>query len=127
MHQDTSVSKQILIIEDSGSFRMVVKVALERSGYDVMEASSADKACTMLDGRTINLIVCDLNMPGMDGLSFVKHLRTTDYKFTPVVMLTTESTADKKSEASALGVKAWITKPFQPTQLVDAISKICAA
>jgi two-component system chemotaxis response regulator CheY len=106
------VSKQILIIEDSGSFRMVVKVALERSGYEVIEAANAEEACTLLDGRTINVIVCDLNMP-------------TDYKFTPVAMLTTESQVSKKAEAADIGIKVWITKPFQPTYLIETISKIC--
>jgi two-component system chemotaxis response regulator CheY len=121
------VSKQVLIIEDSGSFRMVVKVALERSGYEVIEAANAEEACTLLDGRTINVIVCDLNMPGMDGLTFVRYLRTTDYKFTPVAMLTTESQVSKKAEAADIGIKVWITKPFQPTYLIETISKICPA
>jgi two-component system, chemotaxis family, chemotaxis protein CheY len=119
------MSKQVLIIEDSASFRIVVKVALERSGYQVIEAADAEKACTLLDGRQIHLVVCDLNMPGMDGLAFVRYLRTTSYKFTPVIMLTTDSQADKKAEAADIGVKVWITKPFQPSYLIETINKIC--
>ncbi len=119
------MSKHVLIIEDSGSFRIVVKVALERSGYQVIEAADAEQACTLLDGRQINLVVCDLNMPGMDGLAFVRYLRTTNYKFTPVIMLTTDSQADKKAEAADIGVKVWITKPFQPSYLIETINKIC--
>ncbi len=119
------MSKQVLIIEDSGSFRIVVKVALERSGYQVIEAADAEQACTLLDGRQIHLVVCDLNMPGMDGLAFVRYLRTTNYKFTPVIMLTTDSQADKKAEAADIGVKVWITKPFQPSYLIETINKIC--
>lgn len=121
------MSKHVLIIEDSGSFRMVVKVALERAGYEIIDAASADEACTLLDGRTINVIVCDVNMPGMNGLDFVRHLRTTNYKFTPVVMLTSDSQIDRKAEAADMGVRVWITKPFQPTYLIDAISKLCPA
>lgn len=119
------MSKTVLIIEDSGSFRMVVKVALQRSGYDTIDAASADEACELLDGRPIHVIVCDLNMPGMSGLDFVRHVRSTDYKFTPVVMLTTDSQVERKAEAADLGVRAWITKPFQPTYLIEAISKLC--
>ena len=121
------MNKQVLIIEDSGSFRMVVKVALERSGYDIIEAADAEEACTLLDGRAINVIVCDLNMPGMNGIEFVRHLRTTSYKFTPVVMLTTDSQIERKAEAADMGVRVWITKPFQPTYLIEAISKLCPA
>ena len=121
------MTKKVLIIEDSSSFRIVVKVALERAGYEVIQAASADLACEMLDGRPINVIVCDLNMPGMDGLAFVKHVRTSDYKFTPVVMLTTDSQASHKAEAAEMGIKVWITKPFLPAYLINAISKICQA
>lgn len=121
------MSKHILVIEDSASFRMVVKVALERAHYVVTEAGNADQAIGLLDGRQISLIVCDLNMPGMDGLAFVRHLRSTAYKFTPVIMLTADSQSDKKAAAAELGVKVWITKPFQPTYLIESISKICQA
>lgn len=121
------MSKHILVIEDSGSFRTVVKVALERSNYQVIEAGDAEEACTLLDGRQIHLIVCDLNMPGMDGLAFVRYLRTTGYKFTPVVMLTSDTHVDKRTEAAGMGVRAWITKPFQPMHLIESISKLCPA
>lgn len=121
------MSKQVLIIEDSGSFRMVVKVALERAGYEIIEAGTAEEACSLLDGRTINVIVCDVNMPGMNGIEFVRHLRTTSYKFTPVLMLTADSQVDHKAEAADVGVRVWITKPFQPTYLIDALSKLCPA
>lgn len=119
------MSKTVLIIEDSGSFRMVVKVALERAGYETLDAASAEEACSMLDGRPIHVIVCDLNMPGMNGLAFVRHVRTSSYKFTPVVMLTADSQVDHKAEAADMGVRVWITKPFQPTYLIEAISKLC--
>jgi two-component system, chemotaxis family, chemotaxis protein CheY len=119
------MSKHILIVEDSGSFRMVVKVALERAGYHIIEAANAQEAIDRLDGRQINVIVCDVNMPGMDGLAFVRHMRGTDYKFTPVVMLTSDTQPERKAEAAELGVRVWITKPFLPTYLIDTISKIC--
>jgi two-component system chemotaxis response regulator CheY len=120
------MSKTIMIVDDSGSFRTVVKLALQKAGYAVVEAVDGQDACTKLNGQKLNLIVCDVNMPNMDGLSFLRHLKTTSaYKFTPVIMLTTESQEAKKAEGRAAGAKAWITKPFQPSQLVDAANKLC--
>jgi len=119
------MSKTILIVEDSGSFRTVVKVGLEKAGYTVVDATNGQEACALLDGRAIHLVICDLNMPVMDGLSFVRHMRSTPYQFTPVIMLTTESQESKRAEGKEIGIKAWVTKPFQPTQLFYAVQKIC--
>jgi len=120
------MSKTVMIVEDSGSFRTVVKLALQKAGYETVEAVDGKDAVAKLDGRKLNLIVCDVNMPNMDGLSFLRHLKaTTSYKFTPVIMLTTESQESKRAEGKAAGAKAWITKPFQPSQLVDAVNKLC--
>jgi two-component system chemotaxis response regulator CheY len=120
------MSKTIMVVDDSGSFRTVVKLALQKAGYAVIEACDGKDACAKLNGQKINLIVCDVNMPQMDGLSFLRHLKTTaQYKFTPVIMLTTESQEAKKAEGRAAGARAWITKPFQPSQLVDAVGRLC--
>jgi two-component system, chemotaxis family, chemotaxis protein CheY len=120
------MAKTVMIVDDSGSFRVVVKLALQKAGYETVEAVDGKDAVDKLDGRKLNLIVCDVNMPNMDGLSFLKHLKTTgSYKFTPVIMLTTESQESKKAEGKAAGARAWITKPFQPSQLVDAVNKLC--
>jgi two-component system chemotaxis response regulator CheY len=120
------MSKTVMIVDDSGSFRTVVKLALQKAGYTTVEAIDGKDAVDKLDGRKLNLIVCDVNMPNMDGLSFLRHLKTTgSYKFTPVIMLTTESQDAKKAEGKAAGARAWITKPFQPSQLVEAVNKLC--
>ena len=119
------MSKTVLVIDDSGSFRTVVRMALQKAGYEVIEAGDGQDAVGKLDGRKINCMVCDVNMPRMDGITFVKHVKTTSYKFTPVIMLTTESQEGKKAEGRAAGARAWITKPFQPSQLVDAVNKLC--
>jgi two-component system chemotaxis response regulator CheY len=120
------MAKTVMIVDDSGSFRTVVRLALQKAGYETVEAVDGKDAVGKLDGRKLNLIVCDVNMPNMDGLSFLKHLKTTgSYKFTPVIMLTTESQDAKKAEGKAAGARAWITKPFQPSQLVDAVNKLC--
>jgi two-component system chemotaxis response regulator CheY len=120
------MAKTVMIVDDSGSFRTVVRLALQKAGYETVEAVDGKDAVGKLDGRKLNLIVCDVNMPNMDGLTFLKHLKTTgSYKFTPVIMLTTESQDSKKAEGKAAGARAWITKPFQPSQLVDAVNKLC--
>ncbi len=120
------MSKTILVVDDSGSFRTVVKLALQKAGYSVIAAVDGQDAVGKLTGAKINLIVCDVNMPNMDGLTFLKHVKSqAAYKFTPVIMLTTESQESKKAEGRSAGAKAWITKPFQPSQLVDAVNKLC--
>lgn len=119
------MSKTVMVIDDSASFRTVVKLALQKAGYQVVEAADGQEAVEKLDGRKLSCIVCDVNMPRMDGITFVKHVKTTNYKFTPVIMLTTESQDTKKAEGRAAGARAWITKPFQPSQLVEAVSKLC--
>ena len=120
------MSKTILIVDDSASLRKVVSIALTRAGYEVIEAGDGMEALTKLDGRKINLVVSDVNMPRMDGITFVTQMKANArYKFTPVIMLTTESQEAKKAEGRAAGARAWITKPFQPSQLVEAVNKLC--
>jgi len=119
------MAKTILIVDDSVSMRQVVSIALKGAGFDVIEASDGKVALSKLDGRKIHLVVSDVNMPNMDGITFVQELKKLPmYKFTPVVMLTTESQEAKKREGQAAGAKAWMVKPFQPAQLLAAVSKL---
>ena len=119
------MTKTIMIVDDSASVRQVVSITLKDAGYDVLEACDGKDALTKLDGRKLHLIVSDVNMPNMDGISFVKALKQLmAYKFTPVIMLTTESGESKKQEGQAAGAKAWVVKPFQPAQMLTAVSKL---
>lgn len=119
------MGKSILIVDDSASFRQVVGMALKGAGYDVVEACDGRDALAKLDGRKYHLIVSDVNMPNLDGIGFVKEAKQMpDYKFTPVIMLTTVAGDDKKAEGKAAGVRAWIVKPFQPPVLLDAVAKL---
>jgi two-component system, chemotaxis family, chemotaxis protein CheY len=119
------VAKTIMVVDDSASLRQVVAIALKGAGYDVVEGSDGKDALTKLDGRKIHLIVSDVNMPNMDGISFVKAVKANpNYKFTPVVMLTTENQEGKMMEGKAAGAKAWIVKPFKPPELLDAVSRL---
>ncbi|GAB7128121.1 response regulator [Silvimonas sp. JCM 19000] len=119
------MSKTILIVDDSASLRQVVGIALKQAGYTVVEAVDGKDALSKLDGRKLNLIISDVNMPNMDGISFVKAAKQLPaYKFTPVIMLTTEAEESKKMEGKAAGVRAWVVKPFQPPILLDAVAKL---
>jgi two-component system chemotaxis response regulator CheY len=120
------MAKTILIVDDSASLRVVVKIALVRAGYDVIEAGDGVEALAALEkAGKVNLIVSDVNMPNMDGITFVTQVKQHPrHKFTPVIMLTTEGQDGKKEQGRAAGAKAWIVKPFNPPQLLDAVSKL---
>jgi two-component system, chemotaxis family, chemotaxis protein CheY len=120
------MAKTVLIVDDSSSLRTVVKLALVRAGYDVLEAGDGQQALGQLDkAAKVHLIVSDVNMPVMDGITFVKEVKSHPrHRFTPVVMLTTEGQDAKKEQGRAAGAKAWIVKPFNPPQLLDAVSKL---
>lgn len=121
------MSKTILIVDDSASLRQVVSIALRGAGYDVLEASNGQDALGKLDGKKVNLIISDVNMPIMDGITFVKEVKKlANYKFTPIIMLTTEGSDDKKREGQQAGAKAWVVKPFQPEQMLKAVSMLVA-
>ncbi|NNM63062.1 MAG: response regulator [Burkholderiales bacterium] len=94
---------------------------------EVIEACDGVDALTKLDGRKIHLIISDVNMPNMDGIALVKEVKQKpDYKFTPIIMLTTESQEDKKAQGQAAGASAWVVKPFQSAQMLAAVSKLIA-
>lgn len=119
------MAKTILIVDDSASIRQVVGIALKSAGYDTIEAVDGKDALSKLNGQKIHLIISDVNMPNMDGITFVKEAKKIpDYKFTPIIMLTTESQEGKKMEGQAAGAKAWVVKPFQPAQMLAAVSKL---
>jgi two-component system chemotaxis response regulator CheY len=122
------MAKRILIVDDSSSVRTVAGIALREAGYEVIEASNGQEGLARLTGERIHLIISDVNMPVLDGIGFLKEVkRHPSYKFTPVIMLTTESGEDKKQEGRAAGAKAWIVKPFQPNVMLDAVSKLVMA
>lgn len=120
------MAKTIMIVDDSSSMRMVVGIALKGAGYSVLEGRDGADALAKLTGQKVNLIISDVNMPNMDGISFVKAVKQLPaYRFTPIIMLTTESDDSKKREGQAAGAKAWVVKPFKPEQLLGAVQKLC--
>ena len=121
------MGKTILIVDDSASMRMVVGITLREAGYETLEACDGLDALAKLTGQKIHLIISDVNMPRMDGIALVSEIKKTpSYKFTPVIMLTTEGQEEKKKQGQAAGARAWVMKPFKPEQLLNAVGKLVA-
>lgn len=119
------MAKKILLVDDSASVRTVAGIALRGAGYEVVEASNGQEGLTKLTGDKIHLIISDVNMPVMDGITFLKEVkRHPNYRFTPVIMLTTEAGDDMKAKGKAAGAKAWIVKPFKAETMLDAVAKL---
>ncbi|VUD56411.1 Chemotaxis protein CheY [Thalassocella blandensis] len=117
---------KILAVDDSASMRQMVSFTLKGAGHEVHEASDGAEALKVANAQSgFDLVISDINMPNMDGITLIKELRALPaYKFTPILMLTTESGADKKGEGKAAGATGWIVKPFNPDQLLATIGKV---
>jgi two-component system chemotaxis response regulator CheY len=119
------LAKKILIIDDSAVFRKVLTLQLKNAGYEVSDAIDGVDGFQKATTSEFNLIVCDVNMPNMDGLTFVGKIRANEKaRFIPIIMLTTESQEEKKRKGLEAGAKAWLVKPFSPEQLLNAINKL---
>ncbi|MCP4273402.1 MAG: response regulator [Gammaproteobacteria bacterium] len=119
------MAKTIMIVDDSVSIRKVVRLTLEQKGFDVIDAVDGVDALKKLNGVKIHLLITDVNMPNMDGITLVKEAKKLPaYRFTPMMMLTTEASNEKKMQGRAAGAKAWLVKPFQPPMLLNAVSKL---
>jgi len=115
----------ILAVDDSSSMRQMVSFTLKGAGHQVVEACDGQDALNKAKTQQFDLIVTDVNMPVMDGITFIRNLRMeANYKFTPMLMLTTESGMDKKQEGKAAGATGWIVKPFNPDQLLNTVKKV---
>lgn len=116
---------KILAVDDSASMRQMVSFTLKGAGHQVDEASNGQEALGKAKAGKYDLVITDVNMPVMDGITLIRSLRGEPaYKFTPMLMLTTESAADKKAEGKAAGATGWIVKPFNPDQLIATINKV---
>ena len=116
----------VLVVDDSSTVRNELGDFLTKNGFKVaLAVDGMDGLAKLRQDPGIKLIVCDVNMPNMDGISFVKAVKLLPaYKFTPIVMLTTESQESKKREGQEAGAKAWIVKPFKPDQLLGVVQKL---
>ena len=115
----------ILAVDDSASMRQMVSFTLKGAGYDVLEASDGDEALRLAKDTVVDLVVTDMNMPKMDGITLIKELRALPgYQFTPMLMLTTESGQVKKLEGKSAGATGWLVKPFDPDQLIATVERV---
>lgn len=123
------MAKTVLVVDDSSTMRQMVKYTLTSAGYEVVEAGNGKEAVDKLNaGAKPALVVTDLNMPEMDGITLITEIRKmAAFKFTPILMLTTESTDDKKKAGQAAGATGWIVKPFNPEQMLKVIQKVLPA
>ncbi len=118
------MAKTILTVDDSPSMRQAVAFTLREAGFNVLEAGDGTEAVAKLQ-PSIQLIITDLNMPKMDGIELIKHIRSGPAcKHVPILMLTTESQPAKKEAAKAAGATGWIIKPFRPEQLLSAVNRV---
>ena len=114
----------VLVVDDSVSMRQLVAFSLKEAGYDVVSAVHGKEALEIIDGTRVDIVITDLNMPEMSGIEFIKQLRCrSEYKVTPIVMLTTDSQEAKRQEGRKAGASGWIVKPFTPQQLVRVVKE----
>jgi two-component system chemotaxis response regulator CheY len=119
------MSKLALVVDDSTSMRQMIAFTLQSAGYQVVECGDGKDALGKVSGKAMNLVVTDLNMPVMDGITLIRELRKLpNFKFTPILMLTTESQDAKKQEGKSAGATGWLVKPFNPDQLLQIVSKV---
>jgi two-component system chemotaxis response regulator CheY len=119
------MAKTILAIDDSASIRQMVAFTLKSSGYEVTEAVDGMDGLDKAKSKTFNLVLTDQNMPRMDGLTLIKSLRAMpQYKTTPILMLTTESSDAMKQQGRAVGATGWLVKPFDPQKLIEVVKKV---
>ena len=116
---------KILAVDDSASMRQMVSFTLKSAGHEVVEAVDGKNALDIAKKQSFNLVITDVNMPNMDGLTLTKELRgLPSFKFTPILILTTEAGGDKKMQGKAAGATGWLVKPFNPDQLLSTIKRV---
>ena len=116
---------KVLVVDDSNSIRDMVSFTLKSAGYETVEAKDGLDGLTKAKTGTFDLVISDVNMPNMDGITLCQELRTLPtFKFTPILMLTTESSGDMKMKGKSAGATGWLVKPFDPSRLVDQLQQI---
>ena len=121
------MAKKLLVVDDSASMRQLLTFAVNDAGYDVLAAENGRDALAKLGTTKVDMIITDLNMPEMDGIELIRQLRgMPDYRFVPILMLTTEAQEEKKQAGRQAGASGWIVKPFTPQQLMNVMRKLIA-
>lgn len=119
--------RKALVVDDSSTMRQMISLTLEDQGFEVVLGGHGGEALAQLDTTEVDVIITDLNMPVMDGMEFIRAVRTRpEHRFTPILILTTEGGVDRKQEGKAAGANGWIVKPFDPTKLVRVVNRVVA-
>lgn len=117
--------RTVLTVDDSTTMRQIVSFCLKGAGYGVVEAGDAADAMAKMRSQKVDLVISDLNMGQVDGITLIKLIRARpEYKYTPILLLTTESSAARKAEGQAAGATGWIVKPFEPAQLLKIVKRV---
>jgi two-component system chemotaxis response regulator CheY len=125
MMSEKTMAKTILAVDDSSSLRQMVAFSLKAAGYQVLEAVDGQDGLEKAKTTTVDLVLTDQNMPRMDGLQLIKHLRELPtYQKVPILMLTTESSDEMKAKGRAAGANGWLVKPFDPQRLIEVVKKV---
>ncbi len=120
--------KRVMIVDDSATVRQVLQTTLVAAGYEVVEAIDGEDALKLFTENNVDMLVTDLNMPNLDGISLIKEVRQNPRnRFMPIIMLTTESQPEQRQKGKTAGASGWITKPFRPEQLLSVVSTVCPA
>jgi len=120
-----ATSKKILTVDDSPTVREMLKTTLQNAGFNVLQAINGEEALKLLEAESIEMLITDLNMPKLDGISLIREVRKSPGgRFLPIIMLTTESQEDKKREGKSAGASGWIVKPFKPEQLLSVVRMV---
>jgi len=125
------MAKTVLIVDDSPTLRASVDFTLGEVGYRVLHAQNGKEALELLaqfdgNGEEIGMIITDVNMPVMDGISFIKEVKRTPFKFVPILVMTTEAQETMKNEGRTVGASGWLVKPFKPEQLLNVVAKLAS-
>jgi two-component system chemotaxis response regulator CheY len=119
------MAKRVMTVDDSRTMREMVAFTLREAGYEVSEAEDGAKALAALRAKPVDVVITDLNMPNMDGVTLIRQLRTEPrYRSVPILMLTTEADATKKAEGKNAGATGWLVKPFDPAKLIDVVKRV---
>ncbi len=126
MERDAMSTTRILAVDDSRSMRALLRMTLSGSGFDVVEAEDGQAALDWLESSEVDLIITDINMPRLDGFGLIERLRGQQRRHVdrPILVLTTESSDEKRAQARAAGATGWIVKPFDPERLVAAVKYV---
>ena len=123
--ESADMGKMVLVVDDSPSMRQMLTDTLSGAGFEVVQAVNGEDALKRIVGRRVQLVITDFNMPVLNGPALITRLRATaEYKFTPILVLTTESSSERKGEGKAAGATGWMVKPFDPDRLIQVVNRL---